>query len=159
MSKLAFVSLLVALLAVPVVAQQTPTSMAETYEAMADAILGMRQVESSFVQSMLDHHFMAAEMLNASGDFEDAAAHMALVANEGDNAIAGVRKRLLEGGHHFNAEGEEQGIFEPGFVIIDRKAKEALLMATTEYRKATTDEAREAAWMSFAKVAKKAIGY
>ncbi len=49
---------------------------------------------------------------------------MALFANEGDNAIAGIRKRLVEGGHHHNAAGEEQGIFEEGYVSSDPGSEE-----------------------------------
>ena len=56
-----------------------------------------------------------------------AAAELALFANEGDNAIGGVRKKLLEGGHHFNAAGEEAGVYEDGYVIVTREAKAAIL--------------------------------
>jgi hypothetical protein len=75
-------------------------------------------------------------------------------ANEGDNAIGGVRKRLLEGGHHFNAEGEEQGIFEPGYVVVNREAKQKLLASSSALRQAKDEMARKAAWDDFAKVAK-----
>ena len=87
-------------------------------------------------------------------DWQGAAAEIALFANEGDNAIGGVRKRLLEGGHHFNAAGEEQGIYEPGYVVVTREAKKKILAASSALRQATTDEARQKAWDDFAKLAK-----
>ena len=46
---------------------------------------------------------------------------------EGDNAVAGVRKRLLEGGHHANSEGEAQGVYEAGYVVVNKAAKKAFL--------------------------------
>jgi hypothetical protein len=96
-------------------AQETPTSIVTAYDSLADTILALRMTEHSFVKAMLDGHHHAAMVRYQQGNFAAAAAEMALFANEGDNAIGGVRKRLLEGGHHFNAAGEEQGLFEPGF--------------------------------------------
>ena len=49
------------------------------------------------------------------------------IGTEGDNAVAGVRKRLLQGGHHANAEGERQGIFEDGYVVVTKAAKKDFL--------------------------------
>ncbi len=49
------------------------------------------------------------------------------LATEGDNAVGAVRKRLLEGGHHHNAAGEAQGIYEEGYVVVTRAAKTELL--------------------------------
>jgi hypothetical protein len=78
---------------------------------------------------------------------------MALFANEGDNAVGGVRKRLLEGGHHHNAEGEAKGIYEPGYVIVTVAQKKTALDAVAELRAATTDAARKAAMDKFHAVA------
>jgi hypothetical protein len=105
------------------------------------------------VRALLDGHRRAAQAQFASGDFAGAAAEMALFANEGDNAVGGIRKRLIEGGHHHNADGEAKGIYEPGFVIVTRTAKQAALQASANLRKATTDAERRAAWGEFAKVA------
>lgn len=151
--KLLFVIVAVTLIAMPTLAQKTPVPMVETYEALADAILGLREAESDFVLAILDHHFRSAEQAMKQGDFERAAAQMALFANEGDNAVGGVRKRLIEGGHHHNAAGEEQGVYEEGYVIITRKAKRQALDASKAMREAKDDVARQAAWSSFQTVA------
>ncbi len=150
---LAVIGVLV-LLAAPLAAQETPKSIVMAYDALADTILSVRDAELGFVASMLDGHLHAAKSLAKAGDWEGAAAQMALFANEGDNEIGGVRKRLLEGGHHFNAAGEEQGIYEDGYVIVTREAKQALLEASKELRLADTDEARKGVWKKFAMIAK-----
>lgn len=139
--------------ATPAVAQSTPPSIVKTYESLATIILGAREAEADLVRAILDGHRRAAEAKFQSGDFAGAAAEMALFANEGDNAIGGVRKRLLEGGHHHNAAGEEKGIYEPGYVIVTRVAKQAALQASADLRKATAEADRKAAWDAFAKVA------
>lgn len=144
-------------LAVPVAAQQTPPSMVETYESIADIILAVRDAEANFVRSLLDGHRHAARAFYEDGNYARAAAEMALFANEGDNAVGGVRKRLLEGGHHYNAEGEEKGIYEPGFVIVTREAKAAVLEASAAVRKNASDAEREAAWQTFNEIADKLL--
>jgi hypothetical protein len=143
-----------ALLALPLAAQETPKSIVTAYDALADTILSVRSAERTFVAAMLDGHMHAAKTLMKKGDWPGASAQMALFANEGDNAVGGVRKRLLEGGHHFNATGEEQGIYEPGYVIVTREAKQAMLEISRKLRTAETDEARAEAWSEFAGVAK-----
>ena len=143
-----------ALLALPLAAQETPKSIVKAYDALADTILAVREAERGFVTAMLDGHFHAAKVLMGQGNWEGAAGQMALFANEGDNAIGGVRKKLLEGGHHFNAAGEDQGIFEDGYVIVTREAKQALLEASKQLRLADGEEGRKAAWKSFAMTAK-----
>jgi hypothetical protein len=145
-------------LVAPVAAQETPASLVAAYEALADVILGVRDAEETLVRALLDGHFHAAETLMKRGDHKGAAAQMALFANEGDNAIGGVRKRLLEGGHHFNAQGEEQGIFEPGYVVVTRETKQKMLAASTAMQRAGSDEERTQVWDSFAVVAKSLLG-
>ena len=110
---------------------ETRKPFAATYDAIADTILGSKQAEKGIVGSILDAHYHAAERAFAAGDHEGAAAEMALFGNEGDNRIGGIRKRLLEGGHHHNAEGEAKDIYET----------------------AGDDAARQAAWDAFAKAA------
>ena len=146
-----------ALLALPLAAQETPQSIVMAYDALADTILATRAAERTFVAAMLDGHMHAAETLMQKGDWMGAAAQMALFANEGDNAIGGVRKRLLEGGHHFNADGEEQGIYEPGYVVVTMEAKKKLLAVSAALRQATDDEARAAAWGDFEMIAAKLL--
>jgi len=149
--------LMLALLAGPVVAQETPESIAKAYDAMADTILSLRQTELHFVASLLDGHRHAVKARVKNGDWEGAAGEIALFANEGDNSIGGVRKRLLEGGHHFNAEGEDQGVFEPGYVIVTREAKEKLLKMATSLRQADTDDERMTVVNEFAALSEKLL--
>jgi hypothetical protein len=157
-SKLILVGTLALVVALPAFAQQTPPSMVASYESIADIILASRELEANFVRSLLDGHFHAAKAHMKAGDYAAAAAEMALFANEGDNAVGGVRKRLLEGGHHYNAEGEEKGVYEPGYVIVTREAKVAALAASAALRQATTDDARQKAWDDFAQVAEGLLG-
>ncbi len=146
----------IVLLALPVAAQETPKSLVAAYDSLADTILAVRAAEAGFVKALLDGHRHAAEVLAKRGDWERAAAEVALFANEGDNAIGGVRKRLLEGGHHFNAAGEEQGVFEEGYVIVTKKAKKKLLMVSADMRQA--DEAgKKEAWKTFEMIAAKLL--
>ena len=144
---------LIALVALPLAAQKTPRPLTDAYDALADTILSMRDAESSLVRSVLDYHYRRAERAMNGGDWTQVSAEMALFANEGDNTVAGIRKRLLEGGHHFNAAGEEAGEFEEGFVVVTRKAKKRILDASAAVR--TGDEAgRKEAWATFEKIAK-----
>jgi hypothetical protein len=129
--------------------QETPKQMVGTYSALADAILALKRAEANFVRSLLDGHRHGAESYMRAGEAGKAAAEIALWANEGDNAVGGVRKRLLEGGHHHNAEGEAKGIYEPGYVVVTKKAKVAALAAAGALRQAATAEEREKAWKQF----------
>lgn len=129
-------------------AQETPAAMTRAYESLADTILAVRAAEHDLVAAILDGHRHAATALAEKGDWEGAAAQVSLFANEGDNGVGGVRKRLLEGGHHFNASGEEQGVYEPGFVIVTREAKAELLAHAAALR-AADEAARQAAWDGF----------
>jgi hypothetical protein len=140
--------------AIPATAQETPPSLVAAYDSLASTILDLRQAEGDFVRALLDGHLHAARVLKGQGQWEGTAAQMALFANEGDNAIGGVRKRLLAGGHHFNAEGEDQGVFEPGYVVVTKEAKRKLLAASTALRQASDDTARMAAWSDFEETAK-----
>jgi hypothetical protein len=140
--------------AAPCAAQATPPSMAKAYDSLATVILAARAAEESLVRAVLEGHRSAAESKFKAGDFAGAAAEMALFANEGDNAVGGVRNRLIEGGHHHHADDEQQGgLYEPGFVIVTRAGKQAALQASASLRKATGESERKAAWAEFAKVA------
>jgi hypothetical protein len=133
--------------------QATPKATVACYSSLADAILALHETEEEFVRAMLDAHHAAARAAREHGMHEQAAAEMALFGNEGDNAIGGVRKKLLDGGQHHNAEGEAQGIFEPGYVLVTKKIKEGTLAAATAMRAAKDDAAREKAWKDFAALA------
>jgi len=119
----------------------TPAEMVATYNTLADGILALKRTEENLVRSIVaaaDAHgevqLMRAERALAAGDASGAkaavealAAAVGQIATEGDNSVAAVRKRLLEGGHHHNAAGEAQGIFDEGFVIVTKAAKQKLL--------------------------------
>jgi len=133
--------------------QATPKPTVACYSSLADAILALKTTEEEFVRSMLDAHFQAARAARDMKQHEQAAAEMALFGNEGDNAIGGVRKKLLDGGQHHNAEGEAQGVYEPGYVLVTKKAKEGMLAAATAMRSAKDDAARDKAWKDFTAIA------
>lgn len=132
--------------AVPAAAQATaspatPPEMVATYSALADAILAVKKTESDLVRSILAATYAhgevqlaraqrsigASDAAGARTAVEALASDVAQLATEGDAAVAAVRKRLLEGGHHHNAAGEAQGIYDEGFVIVTKAAKQKLL--------------------------------
>ena len=133
--------------------QMTPKTSVACYSSLADAILALHTTEEGFVRTVLDGHYQAARAFREGGKAEQAAAEIALFGNEGDNAIGGVRKKLLDGGHHHNAEGEAQGVFEPGYVLVSKKIKEGVLAAAAAMRAAKDDAAREKAWKDFTAIA------
>ena len=136
-------------LAAPATAQTTqgpttPPEMVATYNALADAILAVKRTEGDLVRSILAATNAHAEVQLAraqrsigAGDaaaaraaVEALASDVAQLATEGDAAVAAVRKRLLEGGHHHNSAGEAQGVYDDGFVVVTRSAKQKLLEAS-----------------------------
>ncbi len=131
----------------------TSPTLVSTYSTLADTILGAKQTEHNLVAVMLEAHRSAAKAAADAGKWDEAAAEIALFANEGDNAVGGIRKRLLEGGHHHNAEGESKGLYEPGFVIVTVKAKQEALAAAAAMQAAKTDDDRKASWAAFEKAA------
>lgn len=136
--------------------QSTPESLVTTYEGLADIILGARVAEANLVKSILEDHHAAAKKAMKNGDWDTAGAQMVLFANEGDNAVAGVRKRLLQGGHHFNTDdAEEGGKYEPGFVMVGRVQKRKMMEASKALLQASDDAGREAAWADFEAVVEK----
>jgi hypothetical protein len=118
--------------------------MVATYNALADAILAVKRTEGDLVRSILAATNAHAEVQLAraqrsigAGDaaaaraaVEALASDVAQLATEGDAAVAAVRKRLLEGGHHHNSAAEAQGIYDEGFVVVTRAAKQKLLEAS-----------------------------
>lgn len=142
------------LVALPARAQETPHQLVVTYDHLADSILGLNDAEDSLVRSVLYVHYHAAENAMQAKNYEAAAAQMALFGTEGDNAMEGVRKRLLEGGHHHHATAEEEAKFDPGYVIVTRKAKQQILAASKSLRQARDESARTSAWNQFEAAAK-----
>ena len=131
---------------VPPVSPATPVELVATYDSLAVAILGAKKTEENLVWSILaTTHAHAQATLGraqsamesgqtevAQSALEELAGHVALLGTEGDNAVAAVRKRLLEGGHHHHAEGESKGVYDPGFVVVTKDAKMRLLEASRE---------------------------
>ena len=135
------------------VAQQTPKSSVEAYAALADAILALDKAEELFIKGLLDGHLHGAKAHMRAERFDAAAAEMILFANEGDNAIAGIRKRLLEGGHHHHADdGSADSEYEPGYVIVTRAAKIQIMEAAGQVRTGD-EESRATAWEGFLAIA------
>lgn len=132
---------------------ETRKSLVATYDSLADTILGAKKSEHNLVMAILESHHDAAHKAFKDGKFDEAAAEMALFGNEGDNAVGGIRKRLLAGGHHHNAEGEEKGVYEEGYVIVTKAAKQKVLAASAVLQAAKTEADRAAAWDAFAAVA------
>ena len=144
MKRNVFITICVLALAVGVAPAQTgetatPASLVDTYDSLADTILGAKKTEWNLVHSILATTYSHAEAvmeraltrLKAGKDttqqIEALAALVAQMGNEGDASVAAVRKRLLEGGHHHNTQGEEQGIYDEGFVIVTRASKKVFL--------------------------------
>jgi len=119
----------------------TPPEMVAAYDALADTILGAHKAEDRLVRAILAATYGRAQAERArarqalvAGDaaaartaIENLAAAVGQIGTEGDNAVAGVRKRLLEGGHHHNAAGEAQGIYDEGYVVVTKVAKKEFL--------------------------------
>ena len=125
-------------------ASGTPAELVATYSALADGILALKRAEEDHVRSILaatlahgnvslgraQKAIGAGDAAGARAAVEALAADASQLATEGDNAVGVVRKRLLEGGHHHNAAGEAQGIYDEGYVIVTRAAKAKLLASS-----------------------------
>ena len=131
-------------LASPAAAQSapaTPAEMVATYNTLADGLLALKGTESNLVKAILaatkahgevqlaraTRAISANDAAGAKAAIEALAADVAQLGTEGDNSVAAVRKRLIEGGQHHNAAGEAQGIYEEGYVIVTRAAKAKFL--------------------------------
>jgi hypothetical protein len=143
--------------------------MVATYETLADGILALKRTEENLCRSILAASFAHAQVelgraqkaiaasdgKAAQAALEALAAAVGHMATEGDNAVAGVRKRLLDGGHHHNAAGEAKGLFDEGFVIVTRAAKQKLLessRAIGQLSRAPKADALESEWKKVAAV-------
>lgn len=122
----------------------TPTELVATYDNLATAILAVKNTEERLVRSILATTFghanaalgraQQAMQSNDAGAaraaLEEVAAYVAQMGAEGDNAVAAIRKRLLEGGHHHHAAEEAEGVYDPGYVVVTKAAKRELLDAS-----------------------------
>ena len=122
----------------------TPAEMVTTYSSLADGILALKRTEENLVRSILaatvahgrvsqnraQRALERGDPKAATAAVEAFAADVGQLATEGDNAVGAIRKRLLEGGHHHNAAGEAQGIYDEGYVIVTRAAKAKLLASS-----------------------------
>jgi hypothetical protein len=141
----------------------TPAELVATYNSLADGILALKRAEEDHVRSILAatlaHGHVAlgraqkaiagSDAAGARSAVETLAADASQLATEGDNAVGAVRKRLLEGGHHHNAAGEAQGIYDEGYVIVTKAAKTKLLessRAIAQMASAPKAEALAAEW-------------
>ncbi|HZN57640.1 MAG TPA: hypothetical protein VFD71_06140 [Planctomycetota bacterium] len=128
----------------PAAAPATQAEVVATYDSLAEGILALKKSEENLVWSFLaagrahaQHELDVAQAAIKAGDsakarasIENLAALIAQLGNEGDNSVARVRKRLLDGGQHHNAEGEAKGIYDEGFVIVTKAAKKTMLDAS-----------------------------
>jgi hypothetical protein len=139
----------------------------ETYDSLADSILSLKQTEWDLVHSILAMTYRHAEGTLAQakgklssgaparGEIETLAQLVAQMGNEGDAAVAAIRKRLVEGGHHHNAAGEQRGVYEEGYVIVTREAKKGFLEAANRIGKmaaAADAGALDAEWQNVRKL-------
>jgi len=100
-------------------AAATPASdpgLVSKYDALASEILETRRREVAVVRSIIEATYRDAtsalgqvretlrspDAAAARPAVEKLATLVAYIATEGDASVAGVRKRLIEGGHHFN---------------------------------------------------------
>ena len=125
----------------------TPSALVDTYDSLADSILATKKTEWNLIHSILATTYSHAEGVYARAmdkikagndarvEVEQLAALVSQIANEGDASVAAVRKRLLEAGHHHNAKGEEQGVYDEGFVIVTRAARKVFLDAANSIGK------------------------
>ena len=125
----------------------TPEQLVATYRSLADTILGAKKTEWNLVASILATTYRHAEVTlgqarsqiqakkNASAEVEKLAALVSQLGNEGDAAVASVRKKLVEGGHHHHAAEEQKGTYDEGFVIVTRAAKKVFLDAAAQIGK------------------------
>jgi len=143
----------------------TPPELVGAYSSLADSILAVKKTERHMVESILATTFSHAQATvgvikrkaaagkDASAEVEKLADLVSQLGNEGDAAVAAIRKRLVEGGHHHNAKGEKDGIYDEGFVIVTRAAKKALLASAGNIAKmgGSPDVARlDAEWSAVA---------
>ncbi|MEN8150958.1 MAG: hypothetical protein ABFS86_14145 [Planctomycetota bacterium] len=120
---------------------KTSAGLVKVYSEHATTLLSVKETEELIVKEIIadaarqaNHrlslatHAVKADKRPAAAEYvESAAGAVALIANEGDKAVAAVRNRLLEGGHHHHATPEIAAKYDPGFVVVTKTAKNGLL--------------------------------
>lgn len=140
---------------------ETPKPLVDSYDSLADTILGAKQTEWNLVHAILAGTYSHAEAVaaqatarlkageSAAAEIEKLAALVGQLANEGDASVAAVRKRLIDGGHHHHSDSGDDSAYDEGFVIVTRTAKKAFLDAATRIAKlgkGASAEALSAEW-------------
>jgi len=119
----------------------TSPGLVKVYSEHATTLLSVKETEELIVKEICadafrqaTHHLsLAAKAVAANnagaamGYIESAAGAVSMLANEGDKAVAAVRNRLLEGGHHHHATPEIAAKYDPGFVVVKKASKKALI--------------------------------
>jgi hypothetical protein len=144
-------------------APATPKELVATYDSLADTILAGNKSERKLVIAILASTYghaqaevgkakaslVKGDAAGASAAVQNVATAVGQIATEGDNSIGAIRKRLLEGGHHANSEGEAQGVYEEGYVVVTKVAKKQFLessQAIAMMSRKPTAEALDAEW-------------
>jgi len=148
---------------------ELPRPLVDSYDSLADVLLGAKKTEWNLVHSILatiyghaEASYAAAQAKLAAGqdaavEIENLAALVSQLANEGDASVAAVRKRLIDAGHHHHAAAGENEKYDPGFVIVTRTTKKSLLEAAGRIGKlaASPDAAAlESQWTTVRKLFK-----
>jgi hypothetical protein len=120
---------------------KTPAALVATYDSLAEILIAGKKAEWNLVHSILGatyQHAQATMMsvsmtLEAGGDatagIEKLASLVGQLGTEGDAAVAAVRKRLIDAGHHHHATAADEEMYDLGYVIVTRDAKKVFLAA------------------------------
>jgi hypothetical protein len=131
----------------------TQTELVASYDQLANAILGSKNAETHLAKAIcadayrqaMDEFDLASKALAATNGqeaaihLEQAAQAVYLISQEGDKAVAAVRNRLLEGGHHHHATAEIAAKYPLGFVVVTKEAQLALVAASKDVAKLASD--------------------
>src|SRR5689334_18899064 len=115
-------------------ADSAVAGLTAVYEKIADTITAANHSESAVVRAILmaerDLALAALDRAHtaggpgAAGDLRIAAAHIGDFATEGGSAVEPIRNRLLESGHHHNANDTgPDAVYETGYVVVTKKQK------------------------------------
>ncbi|MFN7971578.1 MAG: hypothetical protein U0166_04400 [Acidobacteriota bacterium] len=124
---------------IPALAQATPdpaANLSTVYQKIADTILAANGSERAVVQAILSTERdaalaaldRAAEKGGSAADLRTAADRIGDFATEGGAAVEPIRNRLIQSGHHHNADDTgPDAVYDPGYVVVTRKAKQEIL--------------------------------
>jgi len=109
---------------------------AAVYQKIADTILAANEAEEAVVRAILHAERDAAmaaleRAASKTGTVEDmttAGDRIGDFATEGGAAVEPIRNRLLQGGHHHNADDTgPEAVYDEGYVVLTRKLKQEAL--------------------------------